>query len=219
MTQPPQPVEPVRSLPSAESWLDGVPTPTQHRLDRFAIAALAFSLPGLIPVGIPLAAVALRRTRRAGSRGRRLAQAALAISGCWVIAIGVAAALGLYGERQAGIGRSIPIADVRVMQCFHADLAVDTVRMVTIADCGASHSGEAYAKVKAAMTGLSTEQKGTSATQHCATAFQDFVGTPYERSDLDMYYVVLEDQAVADGNVLCMVGGERLVGSMRGAQR
>ena len=69
------------------------------------------------------------------------------------------------------------------------------------------------------MTGLSTEQKGTSATQHCATAFQEFVGTPYERSGLDMYYVVLEDQAVADGNVLCMVGGERLVGSMRGAQR
>jgi hypothetical protein len=219
MTHPPRPIEPARSLPPAESWLDGVPAPAQRRLDRFAVAALAFSLPGLIPAGIPLALVALRRTRRSGHRGRRLAQAALALSGCWVIAIAVAVGLGLYGERQAGIGRSVPIAQVGVLQCFHADLGAETLRMVTIADCGASHSGEAYAKVKAAMTGLSTEQKNTSATQHCATAFQEFVGKPYEQSALDMYYVVLEDQAVADGNVLCMVGGERLVGSMRGAQR
>ncbi|ADB29710.1 hypothetical protein Kfla_0589 [Kribbella flavida DSM 17836] len=219
MTQPPVPLEPARLLPSAESWLDGVPVPAQRRLDRFAVAALAFSLPGLVPVGLTLAAVALRRIRRNGSRGRPAALAALAISGCWVIAIAVAAALGLYGERQAGIGRSVAIAEVRVAQCFDADLAAETLRVVRLADCAAAHSGEAYAKVRAAMTGLSTQQKGASATQHCATAFREFVGTSYEQSALDMYYVVLEDQAVADGNVLCMVGGERLTGTMRGSQR
>jgi hypothetical protein len=71
------------------------------------------------------------------------------------------------------------------------------------------------------LTGLSVDQKGAVATQQCATAFEAFIGKPYERSELDMYYVVLEDQAVADGNVLCMVGkpGEQLTGSMRGSQR
>jgi hypothetical protein len=36
-----------------------------------------------------------------------------------------------------------------------------------------------------------------------------------------MYYVVLEDRPVADGNVLCLVGkpGEQLTGTMRGSQR
>jgi hypothetical protein len=222
MTQPPVPIQPARTpLPPAESWLEGVPTPDQRRLDRYAVAGFAFSLPGLAPVAVVLSLIALARIRRSGTRGRRLAQAALVVSGCWLIAIAVAAALGLYGERQAGIGRSTAIAQVHVGQCFDADLGAETLRLVRIADCTSEHAGEAYAKVKAAVTGLSTEEKGAVATQECATAFRQFVGKPYEQSELDMYYVVLEDRAVADGNVLCMVGqpGEQLSGSMRGTQR
>jgi chloramphenicol 3-O-phosphotransferase len=198
-----------------------VPTPAQRRLDRYAVVAFATSLPGLVPIAAVLGLVALSRIRRSGTRGRGLAIAALVICGCWLIAFGVAAALNLYGERRAGIGRTTGISQVKVQQCFDADLEVDTLRQVRIADCAAAHSGEAYAKVRATLTGLSTEQKGAAATQQCATAFQTFVGKPYERSELDMYYVVLEDRAVADGNVLCMVGkpGEQLTGSMRGSQR
>ncbi|WBQ04883.1 DUF4190 domain-containing protein [Kribbella sp. CA-293567] len=221
MTQPP-PIQPVRTpLPSAESWLEGVPTPAQRRLDRYAVAAFVTSLPGLVPIAAVLGLIALPRTRRSGVRGRRLAIGALVICGCWLIAIGVAAALNLRGEQRAGIGRTTVISEVRVQQCFDADLDVDTLRQVKIADCATPHTGEAYAKVRAMLTGLSTEQKGTAATQQCATAFQTFVGKPYERSELDMYYVVLEDRAVADGNILCMVGkpGEQLAGSMRGSQR
>jgi hypothetical protein len=220
LTQPP-PIQPVRApLPSAESWLSGVPTPAR-RLDRWAVAAFATSLPGLVPIAVVLALIGLSRIRRSGDRGRRLAVGALMISACWLIAIGVAAALNLDGERRAGIGRSTTISQVQVGQCFDADLEVDTLRQVRIADCAAAHSGEAYAKVRAMLTGLSTEQKGAVATQQCATAFEAFVGKSYERSELDMYYVVLADQAVADGNVLCMVGkpGEQLTGSQRGSQR
>jgi hypothetical protein len=222
MTQPPLPIQPARTpLPSAESWLEGVPTPDQRRLDRYAVAGFAFSLPGLAPVAAVLSVIALARIRRSGGRGRRLAQAALAVSACWLIAIAVAAALGLYGELRAGIGRSTAISQVKVSQCFDADLAAETLRVVRIAECGGEHTGEAYAKVKAVVSGLSTEQKGAVATQECATAFRQFIGKPYEQSQLDMYYVVLEDHAVADGNVLCMVGrpGEQLSGSMRGTQR
>lgn len=221
MTQPP-PTQPVRApLPSAESWLTGVPTPAQRRLDRWAIAAFATSLPGLVPIAALLGLIALSRIRRSGARGRGLAIGALVICLCWLIAIGVAAALNLDGERRDGIGRTTTISQVRVQQCFDADLEVDTLRQVRIADCAAAHSGEAYAKVRAMLTGLSADQKGVVATQQCATAFEVFIGTSYERSELDMYYVVLEDQAVADGNVLCMVGkpGEQLTGSQRGSQR
>ncbi|WP_433014490.1 DUF4190 domain-containing protein [Kribbella sp. CA-294648] len=221
MTQPP-PIQPVRApLPPAESWLTGVPTPAQRRLDRWAVAAFATSLPGLVPIAAVLGLIALSRIRRSGARGRALAIGALVISLCWLIAIGVAAALNLDGERRAGIGRTTTISQVRVEQCFDADLEVDTLRQVRIADCAVPHSGEAYAKVRAMLTGLSADQKGAVATQQCATAFEAFIGKSYERSELDMYYVVLEDRAVADGNVLCMVGkpGEQLTGSMRGSQR
>jgi hypothetical protein len=213
---------PVRTaLPSAESWFDGVPPVVRGGLDRFAVTGLVLSLPGLAPIAAVFAAVGLRRIRRSGARGRWLALAALAISACWLIAIGVAAALGVYGEIRAGIGRSTSISQVRVNQCFDAALDVGTPRMVRVADCAKPHSGEAYARVKASLTGLSAEAKGTAATQQCAAAFQRFVGKPYEVSALDMYYAVLEDRAVADGNVLCMVGkpGEELTGSMHGSQR
>jgi hypothetical protein len=241
MTQSPYPVEPcpaglpfevqtgdvadqppVRSaLPSAESWFDGVPPVAGRALDRFAVTGFVLSLPGLMPIAVVFAAVGLRRIRRSGARGRRLALAALAISACWVIAIGVAAALGVYGDIRAGIGRSTSISQVQVNQCFDADLEVGTLRMVRIADCAKPHSGEAYARVKASLTGLSAEAKQTAATQQCAAGFRRFVGKPYEESALDMYYVVLEDRAVADGNILCMLGkpGEELTGSMSGSRR
>jgi hypothetical protein len=222
MTQPPTPIEPVRpTLPPAESWLAGVPTPAQQRQDRYAVAALVTSLPGLVPVAVVLAGFALRRIKRTGSRGKRLAYGALAISVCWAIAVAVAVGLGLYGDWRAGIGRTVGIGAVRVQQCFDADLEADSLRIVRIADCARTHTGEAYAKVRANLTGLSAEDTGTTATQQCATAFNTFVGKPYEQSELDMYYVVLSDHAVADGNVLCLVGmpGSRLTGSMRGSQR
>jgi hypothetical protein len=210
---------PVRTaLPSAESWFDGVPPVVRRGLDRFAVTGFVLSLPGLAPLAAVFAAVGLGRIRRSGARGRRLALAALAISACWVIAIAVAAALGVYGDIRAGIGRRTPISQVRVNQCFNADLQL---RIVRIADCAKPHSGEAYARVKASLTGLSAEATQTAATQQCAAAFLRFVGKPYEASALDMYYFVLEDRAVAQGNVLCMVGkpGEELTGSMRGSQR
>lgn len=221
MTQSP-PSQPARPpLPPAESWLTGVPSPAQQRLDRYAVLAFATALPGLVPLAVVLAGIGLRRIRRTGYRGRRLAYGALVLSGCWTIAIGVAVGMTLYGERRAGIGRTVAISQVEVRQCFDADLEVETLRLVRIADCAVPHTGEAYGKVRASLTGLSAEETSTVATQQCATAFRGFVGTSYERSELDMYYVVLEDPPVADGNVLCLLGmpGTRLIGTMHGTQR
>ncbi|WP_350279372.1 DUF4190 domain-containing protein [Kribbella sp. HUAS MG21] len=222
MTEPPSPIQPMRpSLPSAESWLVGVPHPAQQRQDGYAVAAFATSLPGLVPIAVVLAGVALRRIKRAGGHGKRLAYGALAVSLCWVIAIGVAVALNLVGDYRRGIGKTVSISQVDVGRCFDADLEAESLRLVRIANCAAPHTGEAYAKVQAALVGLPAAQTGAVATQQCAGAFAEFVGKSYESSDLDMYYVVLGDRAVADGNVLCLVGmpGTRLTGTMRGSQR
>lgn len=71
MTQPPSPIQPARQpLPSAESWLEGIPTP-KGKQDGYAVAAFATSLPGLVPIAIVLAVVALRRIKRAGGQGKR----------------------------------------------------------------------------------------------------------------------------------------------------
>jgi hypothetical protein len=221
MTQPPSPIQPARpSLPSAESWLEGVPAP-KGRHDGYAVAAFATSLPGLVPIAVVLAGVALRRIKRAGGHGKRLAYGALVVSLCWVIAIGVAVTLNLVGEHRRGIGRTVSISQVEVGRCFDADLEAETLRLVRIADCAVAHTGEAYAKVQAALVGLSAGDTGTVATQQCAGAYLEFVGKPYEQSELDMYYVVLEDRAVASGNVLCLVGmpGTHLTGTMRGSKR
>ncbi|MEU8226983.1 DUF4190 domain-containing protein [Kribbella sp. NPDC048915] len=221
MTQPPSPIQPARRpLPSAETWLEGAPAP-KPRPDGYAVAAFATSLPGLVPIAVVLAGIALRRIKRAGGHGKRWAYGALVVSLCWLIAIAVAVALNLIGEHRQGIGRTVPIAQVEVGRCFDADLEAATLRSVRIANCAVPHTGEAYAKVRAALVGLTEEQTEAVATQQCAGAFVEFVGKPYEQSDLDMYYVVLQDRAVADGNVLCLVGvpGTQLTGTMRGSQR
>ena len=222
MDQPPSPIQPARQpLPSAESWLEGIPDPVQQRQDGYAIAAFAVSLPGLVPIAVVLAGIALRRIKRLGRRGKRLAYGALLVSLCWVLAIGTAVTLNLVAEHRRGIGRTVSISQVDVGRCFDADLESQALRLVRIADCAQAHTGEAYAKVQAALAGLTAAQTGATATQQCAGAFVDFVGKPYERSELDMYYVVLEDRAVAGGNVLCLLGmpGMHLSGTMRGSRR
>ncbi|GAA0570617.1 DUF4190 domain-containing protein [Kribbella sandramycini] len=222
MTQPPPPIQPARpALPSAESWLAGVPTPAQQRQDRYAVAALVTSLPGMVPIAVVLAGIALRRIKRTGGRGKRFAYGALVISLCWVIMTSVAVALGLADRIRTGVGETVPIARVEVGRCFDADLEAETLRQVRIAHCASPHTGEAYATVRAELTGKDAEATQTIATQQCATAFREFIGKPYEDSELDMYFVVQEDRAVADGNVLCLVGmpGKKLTGSVRGSQR
>ncbi|MFC0627605.1 DUF4190 domain-containing protein [Kribbella deserti] len=236
MTQPPRPPEMGsdldagfttapgrRVLPSAESWVDGVSAepPAVRRLDGFSVAGFVLGLAGAIVLSIPLAVAGLRRTRQTNRQGRRLALAGLWLSACWVVVFAVLVAFGVFAEREAELGQAVPVEDLRVAQCFNADLSQGSLLVARIADCARPHTGEAYARAKARLTGLSPDDKADAATRACASSFEPFVGRRYEDSELDMYYVVLEDRAVADGNVLCMVGtpGQQLTGSMRGSRR
>lgn len=188
-------------------------------MDGVSLVGFVAGVVGVVPLSLPLGVLGLRRTRKPGVGGRNLALAALTLSGCWLAIFAVLALFVIADGRDLG-GRT-PIAELRVNQCFDADLDQGSLQVVRIADCAGPHAGEAYARAQAALTGLPGADKEAAATQACATFFERFVGRRYEDSELDMYYVVLADRAVADGNVLCMVGSpdEQLVGTMRGSGR
>ena len=195
--------------------------PAVHRTNGFAIAAFVAGLVGMVVLAPVFSIVALRRIRRTGDRGRSLAITALMLTGCWLAVIALIAALAVWGNREAGVGNSTPVANIRVGQCFDADLGKSTLLVAKIADCTGPHAGEAYATASASLAGLDDNEKDLSAAQSCANSFEGFVGGPYDKSELDIFFVVLQDDESAGGNVLCMLGtpGKELTGSMRGTGR
>lgn len=195
--------------------------PVVHGTDGFAIAGFVTGLIGMVVLAPVFSIVGLRRIRRTGDRGRSLAITGLVLTGCWLAVIALVAALAVWGTREANVGNSTPVANIRVGQCFDADLGKSTLLVAKIADCAGPHAGEAYATASATLTGLDDSEKDMSAAQSCAKSFQGFVGGPYDASELDIFFVVLQDKEVANGNVLCMLGtpGKQLTGSMRGTGR
>ena len=191
------------------------------KTDGYAIAAFVSGLIGAVPVAPVLSIIALRRIRHSGDRGRSLAITGLVLTGCWLAVIGLIAALAVWGTREADVGSSTPVANIRVGQCFDADLGGSPLLVAKIADCAGPHAGEAYATASASLAGLDAKEKDLSAAQSCANSFAGFVGGPYDSSELDIFFVVLQDTEASGGNVLCMLGtpGRQLTGSMRGTGR
>lgn len=215
-------VAPGRKVPDrAGGPFAGPSGPVVPRTDGFAIAGFVTGLIGIVVLAPVLSIVGLRRIRRTGDRGRSLAITGLVLTGCWLAVIALIAALAVWGSREAGVGNSTPVANIRVGQCFDADLGRSTLLVAKIADCTGPHAGEAYATASASLAGLDDNEKDLSAAQSCANSFQGFVGGPYDSSELDIFFVVLQDKEDAGGNVLCMLGtpGKELTGSMRGSGR
>lgn len=195
--------------------------PRSSRWDRLAICGFVLGLLGVLVIGPILSIVALRRIRRSGERGRGLAIAGLVLSGCWLaVAIAGLGFAAVAGGR-ADVGEITAISNIEVGQCFDADLTKRTLLVAKVADCTAAHGGETYAKVTADLSGLANNEQELTATQECGSSFETFVGIPYDESELDIFYVVLGERNVADGNIVCMLGlpGQRLTGSMRGTRR
>jgi Domain of unknown function (DUF4190)/Septum formation len=219
---PQEPPGPPR-YPGAEHGLPPpVPPPGSSRTNGFAIAGFVLGLVGAIVLAPIFSILALRKIKRTGESGKGFAIAGLVLAGCWLllfVAGGVAAVV--LGD-QAGDGDTTAVSNVRVGQCFDADMSKNTLLVVKIADCAKPHSGEAYDKVKAKLTGMGTEEQELTATQECANSFESFVGKSFQESELEIVYVALEERELADGNILCMLAGkpgEKLTGSMRGARR
>lgn len=215
--------------PAPEPWfstqqrLPPMPrTSYQPRTNGFAIAGLVLGLVGVVVLAPIFSILALRKIRRTGERGKGMAVAGLVLSGCWLlifVAGGIAAA---FLENRGNPGDTTAVSNVQVGQCFDADLSKNTLLVVKIADCAKPHSGEAYDKVKAKLSGMGSKEQDLTATQECANSFERFVGKPFQDSELEIVYVALEERELADGNILCMLAGkpgQKLTGSMRGTRR
>jgi hypothetical protein len=202
-------------------WVQQPPPPRSARTNGFAIAGFVLGLVGAVLLAPIFSIIALRKIRRNGERGRSFAITGLVLTGCWLAVIGLIAALGFYGGKQAGVGQTTAVSNIRVGQCFDADLDKKTLLVAKIADCGGPHAGEAYATASAALAGLAGKETDLSAAEGCANSFEDFVGKAYDTSELEIFFVVLQDDEAAEGNVLCMLGkpGKELTGSMRGSRR
>jgi hypothetical protein len=192
------------------------------RTNGFAIAGFVLGLVGAIVLAPVFSILGLRRIKRTGERGKGMAIAGLVLSACWVLVIAGGVVLASFLDNQGEPGDTTAVSNVRVGQCFDADLSKNTLFVVTIADCSKPHSGEAYDKVKAKLSGMGSEEQDLTATQECANSFESFVGKPFQESELEIVYVALEERELADGNILCMLAGkpgQKLTGSMRGTRR
>ena len=230
-TPPPQPGTPTypgtayRSTPHPGTAQEMVPpqdlVPQRQKTSAWAVAGFVFGLGGGVVLAPIFSLIGLRRIKRLGQRGRGFAIAGLVLSGLWAALIVVLASLGFLGGGAAETGDTTAVSNIRVGQCFNADLAKKTLLVATIADCARPHVGEAFAKVSADLSGLKQDAKDLAATQECAGEFEAFVGRAYAESDLDVLFVVLEDKVQEGGNILCMLArpGTELTGSMRGSRR
>jgi hypothetical protein len=231
MTEPPNQPQAGPGMPGQPPYPGPPPTmypippqemiPQRPKTSAWAVAGFVFGLGGGVVLAPIFSIIGLRRIKRLGQRGRGFAVAGLVLSGLWAALIAVLASLGFYGGGAADLGDTTAVSNIRVGQCFDADLARKTLLVATIADCAVPHAGEAYAKVTADLGGVRQDEKDLAATQECAAEFEVFVGRAYADSDLDVLFVVLDDEPSDDGNVLCMLAqpGSELTGSMRGSRR
>jgi hypothetical protein len=192
-----------------------------RKTSGFAIAGFILGLVGAILLAPIFCLIALRKIKRSGDGGRGLAIAGLVLTAGWagLLALGIVAVIVDDGKTE--VGDTTAISNLQVGQCFDADLNKTLLMTVKIADCAAPHTGEAYGKATAELTAMSDDDRDVAATEACAQPFEDFVGKPFNRSALDLLFVVLQDREDPDGNVLCMVGtkGDKLTASMRGSNR
>jgi hypothetical protein len=129
------------------------------------------------------------------------------------------------GSAAAG-GEMISVFDLVVGDCFNAPEG-DIVSEVERLDCDDPHTYEAYHSVDHPATSteawIGDEAMTEFAEEACLGAFEDFVGTPYEESELFYFYLqpTAETWDVGDREILCSVYLEEgdLTESMEGSGR
>jgi hypothetical protein len=142
----------------APGTFPGQATPAQFlgraKTSGFAIAAFVFGLLGGVLLSVIFGIVALVRIRRRGQRGKGFAIAGLALSGAWVLVLGVAIAVLVIEQpdRSAGTGQiahqgTASILSLRAGDCFQnpAGNGLIHVGNVTAVPCTTAHNAQVFA--------------------------------------------------------------------------
>lgn len=136
----------------------GLGTPDQFlgraKTSGFAIASFVFGLLGGVLLSVIFGIVALVRIRRRGQRGKGFAIAGLALSGAWVLVVGVAIAVLLIEQpdRSAATGQiahqgTASIFSLRPGDCFQNPVGSGELHVgnVTAVPCTTAHNAQVFA--------------------------------------------------------------------------
>ena len=117
--------------------------------------------------------------------------------------------------------------DIENGQCFDGGEADSEVMTVTQRDCAEPHEKEVFAVFD--YPNPPNDYPGDQAIEdavfaRCVPEFKSFVGTDWESSELDFFYLVptAETWGRGDREIVCAVihpNDEKLTGSMRGSNR
>lgn len=198
--------------------VNGVETPLEPRVPRFAIAMMFLPLAlglvgGLLGASFGLGAAAINA---------RVAR------GPWAWPIKVAAMLGATVLAVAlYFGMAIAIAPLPTLttgSCINgvqdgAEMTIDTSRAV---DCAVAHDNEVIASIPYTGDGAFPGQPALNAFAQapCTEAFAAYVGIDFDASSLDMFLATPTDLSWAKGDrqISCVVAapaGGKLTGSVR----
>lgn len=118
------------------------------------------------------------------------------------------------------------VLDLEVGQCLTDTASDDQVSSVPVVDCSEPHTGEIFALPQLPDGDFPGEQAiSDQADQLCAgQAFQDYVGVPYQDSDIYYSTLVPSTETWDDGDreIVCILAaqdGSSSTGSLRGANR
>lgn len=107
----------------------------------------------------------------------------------------------------AGCGRGTAVGDVKVGDCFD-DTGAELVTHLEIIDCLRPHDNEVYAELQMegdAWPGADSVE--SFAVSACLDRFEPYVGTSYEESRLDYFFLTPTEEGWAGGDrsVFCVL--------------
>jgi hypothetical protein len=151
-----------------------------------------FCVPQL--AAVVLATIALVRSRDGRDHGKGLAIAALCVVGAWILGSMAWVAYLTVDEirngddRDDGAERDISVLALQAGDCF--DMPENgEVKSVTVLSCDDLHDAEVYWTFDFAEGDYPGDQQLTADTvDRCGSRFDEFVGTAYEDSQLDVAY-------------------------------
>jgi hypothetical protein len=125
-----------------------------------------------------------------------------------------------------GSGDTISVFDLAVGDCFNAPEG-ETVSEVELVDCAEPHQYEAYHAEDHPAAGDEAYIGDAAMTEYadevCLGQFESFVGTPWEESALNYFYLqpTAETWDIGDREILCAVYSDEgdLTGSAEGTEQ
>jgi hypothetical protein len=168
--------------------------------DAVSVAAFVTSLPGLLPVAIPLGIAGLVRTDAGRRSGRRLAVASLIICCVWLFGLVTAGLLAAFdsdgpsGSASASssrpTSRHVGLTDLRTGQCIDLPIYVPPSQdWLDVVDCAVPHNAEVYKVGELAGGPYPGDAVVEDAVgQVCGTALVSFSGSMNSR--LETYEVL-----------------------------